>query len=74
MTEGKQDHILIMWPPPFWPVPGMLVLKSGQMGRWTAIFTWVTDVAPGGCFIWWLQFRAWWPPVSFFRGWVRDDN
>jgi len=24
-------------------------------------------------FTWWMQLRAWWPPIHLYRGWVKWD-
>lgn len=81
MSEEKKDRILVSWIPSFSWLPGVLVLKSGQRGRWTVIFSWITnefssitDETDDCYFIYWLQFRAWWPPVFFYRGWVKRDE
>lgn len=60
-----------------WPLPDLviMVVKSGSKGRWTIFFRLHTGEAKDGAyyfdFTWWLQLRAWWPPLMFYRGWVR---
>jgi hypothetical protein len=70
----KEDHIIFRWTPPFWWLPVVFVLKSGQRERWTAIFSWTTDETQDCYFMYWLQFRAWWPPIFFHRGWIKKGK
>ena len=60
-----------------WPLPDLLmvVVKSGQRHRWTVLFRLRTAEGTDGAYwadyTWWLQLRCWWPPVAFFRGWMK---
>lgn len=60
-----------------WPLPDLkiAVVKSAIMRRWTVFVRWHIREATDGAFYydyqWWLQLRAWWFPVYFFRGWIQ---
>ena len=74
----EQDRELLRLEAP-WPLPDIVlaVIKSESKRRWTILFRLKTDEATDGAyyydFIWWLQLRAWWPPVYFYRGWASRD-
>lgn len=73
------DRILFRWELP-WPDFVVAAVKSGQKGRWTLFFRLLTeertlpieDSEWGREFrhIWFLQLRAWWFPVFFYKGWM----
>ena len=74
MAEQEKDRILWHWKPESWWLPWIAVVKSGVRKRWTIIFQWVTDETEDRYFVYWLQFRAWWPPVFFYRGWILEKE
>jgi len=71
------DRNLFVHHPPVWWLPSIAIVRSGIKRR-LSLFIWLhTDLVPyvshDDTFTWWLQVRAWWPPVYFYRGWVRWD-
>jgi len=72
----QKDRVLIKFRLPS-PLPdlGIAVIKCAKNNRWTIFIQLVTAEATDGAYYyryhWWLQVRAWCPPVSLFRGWIR---
>ena len=74
----KADRELLRFEAP-WPLPDILfaIIKSGEKGRWSLLFRLHAGEATDGAYYydltWWLQVRAWWPPIFSSHGWVRRD-
>ncbi len=71
-----KDRIALNWHI-HWPLPdiGFMLVKSAIRRRWTLIISLsiaeAFDYQSYFDYIWWLQLRAWWPPVYFTRGWLK---
>ena len=69
----EEDRTLFAHHPSVWWLPSVAIVKSRSKKRWTAFFSIITsyvDEWPGHYFTWFLQFRLWWPPIMFYRGWI----
>lgn len=75
MSEETTDQVATRWLPP-WGWPGFLLIRSYINSRWSLLMWFHTDETeqwPHYTFTWFLQLRLWWPPIYFYRGWLRWD-
>lgn len=70
----QPDNDVWRWEPD-WPAIGISIVRSAQKGgKLTLFLSWTTAETWTVChwtFTWLLQRRTWWPPVFFFRGWIK---
>lgn len=75
MEEGIKEKTIKLTPP--WGWPGIMLAKSEKKQRWCVMFWFHTDDSgqwPHYTFTWYFQLRMWWPPLFFYRGWIKWEG
>lgn len=73
----KEARTLFVYHPPVWWLPSIAIVKAALREKWTLILWLHSDCVPQwpeATFTWWLQLRLWWPPIVFYRGWLKWEG